>query len=279
MTTNKNSPSKIFSTSASYTDRVVGFIDILGFADLVKRADRDSALRAQIVEALEKVRSVASPTGGETDLRAQNFSDSLILSARDTPDGLWHLLLAVDALAWNLLQIGVLIRGGITIGCIHHDEHVVFGIGVNEAYRLESVVAKVPRIVLGIRAVEAAKRYAITDEIWETYRNSRLLRDRDGVYYLNYLTELSVFNRQDPQNPDMLKHPMYAVGQSLKQIIQKKIEEILDQPDVYAKVAWLAQYWNAEVAAPRPDGHNPILGPIVLAGEEPRTAPLPFRSL
>jgi len=89
----------------AYGDRVVGFVDILGFADLVRRADRMPSLRADIVEALNAVRSIASPERTETDLRTQNFSDSLILSANNTANGFWHLLLSIDALAWNLLQI------------------------------------------------------------------------------------------------------------------------------------------------------------------------------
>ena len=146
--------------TGSYCERVVGFVDILGFADLVRRADREMELRDQVAEALGQVRRVSSPGEGETDLRAQNFSDSLILSAADTPDGLWHLLLSIDALAWNLLQLGVLIRGGVTIGGMRHEPELVFGVGVNEAYWLESTVAKMPRIVLGARAFDAAERYA-----------------------------------------------------------------------------------------------------------------------
>lgn len=264
--------------SESYGDRVVGFVDVLGFADLVRRAHNDPVLRARIVDALDKVRTTAAPGDGATGLRTQNFSDSLILSADNSPDGLWHLLLSLDALAIGLLDIGVLIRGGVTIGGMHQDERVVFGVGVNEAYRLESAVAKVPRVVLGARAIDAAKRYAQDHEIWETYRNSRLLRDADGVWFLNYLTQFGIFNRQDPSNAGMTAHPMAAAGLSLRNIIQAKVDDTLDQPEVYAKIEWLARYWNAEVASPRADGKSPLLGSIRLAGQEPRTTPLPFRT-
>lgn len=261
-----------------YLDRVVGFVDILGFADLVRRADGDINLRREIAEALGRVRAVLPPGVSETDLRTQNFSDSLILSAVDTPDGLWHLLLSIDALAWNLLQLGILIRGGVTIGGMRHDEHLVFGVGVNEAYRLESTVAKTPRVVLGAKAFDAAARYAAQGEVWAVYQNARLLRDRDGVWFLNYLTELGCFNRQDPRNPDMLHHPMYEVGCSIQQIIQSKLDRTLEQPDVYAKIEWLARYWNAEVATHPDPAAMPVIGPVKLAGTEMRAPPLPFRS-
>lgn len=266
------------SIDRGYGDRVVGFVDILGFADLVRRADRDEGLRDQVVEALGRVCAVASPSGGDTDLRSQNFSDSLILSAAHTPDGLWHLLLSIDSLAWNLLQLGVLIRGGVTIGGIRHDAQLVFGVGVNEAYRLESTVAKMPRIVLGARAFDAAQRYAQESEIWATYRNSRLLRDRDGVWFLNYLVELGCFNRQDPNNPDMLRHPLCEVGRAIRTTLQNKLDRTIEQPDVYAKIEWFARYWNSEVARHADPSVEPVIGAITLAGAEPRVSPLPFRS-
>lgn len=265
--------------AGSYGDRVVGFVDILGFADLVRRADKDERLRDRVAEALHQVRRVSSPGGSDTDLCAQNFSDSLIVSAADTPDGLWHLLLSIDALAWNLLQLGVLIRGGVTIGGMRHEPELVFGVGVNEAYRLESTVAKMPRIVLSARAFEAAERYTREGAVWGTYRNARLLRDRDGVWFLNYLTELGCFNRQDPSNPDMLRSPFCDVGRSIRAIMQEKLDRTLDQPDVYAKIDWFARYWNDEVATHPDPGATPVIGPLLVAGMEPRTAPLPFRSM
>jgi hypothetical protein len=260
----------------AYGERAVGFVDILGFADLVRKADRDPQLRSQVIAALGKVRMVPSPSTGETDLRVHNFSDSLIISAANTPDGFWHLLLSIDTLALKLLRLGVLIRGGVTIGGM--EPNFAFGIGVNEAYRLESMVAKMPRIVLGARAFDAAERYGREHEIWAAYRNARLLRDRDGVWFLNYLNDLGCFNRQDPNNPDALRHPMCETGRSIQSLMQLQLDQTVDQPDVYAKIEWFAHYWNAEVASHPDQNAEPVIGPIRLAGMEPRSTPLPFRT-
>ncbi|WP_112311431.1 hypothetical protein [Pseudogemmobacter bohemicus] len=261
-----------------YQARVVGFVDILGFGALVQRADRDVNLRREIIEALEKVRAVTPPGDGDTELRTQSFSDSLILSAANTPEGLWHLLLSIDALAWNLLQLGIFIRGGVTIGGMTHNDHLAFGTGVNAAYDLESKVAKMPRVILGAAAFDAAVCYASQSEVWAAYRNSRLLRDRDGVWFLNYLTELACFNRQHPSSPDMLHHPMYKVGCSIQQIFQEKHDRTIDQPDVYAKLEWFARYWNAEVSTHPDPTAIPVIGSINVAGTELRDTRLPFRS-
>ncbi len=260
------------SAQASYVRRVVGFVDILGFASLVNRADKNKSLRQEIVEALGKVQTTAAPkeTTEDSDLRAHNFSDSLILSAKDTATGFWHLLLSLDALAWNLLQMGVLIRGGVTIGRIQHEEHIVFGVGVNEAYHLEFNIARKPRIALGKAAVKAASVFAANDAVWETYKNSRLLRDDDGVWFLNYLCELSAFSNQPTRGMGIEEHPLYITGNTIRSVIQNQVETILDRPDIYEKIAWLASYWNKEVAPVRNDGRQPLFEPIVLAGQEPR---------
>lgn len=56
---------------SDYTQRIVAFVDILGFADLVKRADTRPSLQAAIVDALHRVRTIGAPTGDATDLRTQ----------------------------------------------------------------------------------------------------------------------------------------------------------------------------------------------------------------
>jgi hypothetical protein len=50
--------------------------------------------------------------------------------------------------------LGFLVRGGITIGDIVHDEEVVFGPALNRAYHLEHDIAKYPRIVVDPEVVD-----------------------------------------------------------------------------------------------------------------------------
>ncbi|WP_370153676.1 hypothetical protein [Ferrovibrio sp.] len=256
-----------------YLQRVVAFVDILGFGALVKRADGDPTLRERIFGVLQNVHAFAAPTESNTDFKAQNFSDSLIISATNTADGLWHVLFSLSDLAINLLEIGVVVRGGVTVGGIHHDGDVVFGLGVNEAYRLESTIAAVPRIVLGATALSAANQYATQHEIWGTYRSSRLLRDRDGVWFLNIFCELGIFSRQGGM---LEEHPLYQRGTVIREAIQAQIDSTIDQPDVYEKLRWLASYWNREVGQGMAKFIQPMLPGVTLAGDELRQRPLPF---
>lgn len=45
-------------------------------------------------------------------------------------------------------------RGAVTVGAIHHDQHIVFGPALNRAYELESKVAFYPRILIDTPSVE-----------------------------------------------------------------------------------------------------------------------------
>lgn len=257
-----------------YEERVVAFVDILGFGTLVAKADKDPSLRLKIYEALRNVSTFTVPSVKGTEFRAQNFSDSLIISAANTGDGLWHVLFSLSDLTLNLLEIGVLVRGGVTIGGVHHDDEVVFGMGVNEAYRLESTIAKSPRVILSARALQAAEDYAAQGEVWKAYRESRLRRDRDGVWFLNFFCELGSFSRQGGMNSD---HPLYRQGMELFEIIQGLVTDTVDQPHVYEKLSWLASFWNNEVGRGFAKYIQPILPRVVLAGDEPpkQTWPIP----
>lgn len=168
-------------------------------------------------------------------------------------------------------------RGAITIGGLHHDDDIVFGLGVNEAYRLESTVARYPRIILSRSVLAAAKDWAAEHEVWDTYRSSRLRRSSDGVWHLNILTELGCFSRQaGVTDPD---GNAYSVqGHQLHGILQGMIDDAVDQPDIYAKVEWFARYWNAEVATPNAALTATLIPPVRLAGMEERGAMLPFRA-
>ena len=266
------------SKSDGYMQKVVGFVDILGFADLVQCADSNPDLRIKVMEALGKAQAIKPDWSTGTEFQAHYFSDSLIVSAQHSPEGLWHLLLSLDALAWNLLKEGILVRGAVTIGGIFHDERFVFGVGVNKAYHLESTVAKVPRIILGKDAIDAVKCFAANGSTWETYRDSRIRRDSDGVNFLNFLCEFGCFNRQESIDPNATNHLLSVAGRSIQSFLQRKIDTTLEQPDIYAKIEWFARYWNSEVA-PEPNHASEVkIGPIILPSVAAGGPTLPFRA-
>jgi hypothetical protein len=37
----------------------------------------------------------------------------------------------------NLIQYAVLLRGGVAVGRVSHESHILFGMGINRAYQFE----------------------------------------------------------------------------------------------------------------------------------------------
>lgn len=257
-------------TDDTYCERVVAFVDILGFQELVTESHNDEGEREALIKALKAVKLASTPFGVGTGLKSQNFSDSVILSARPDAAGLWHLLLALQTLADRLLQIGVMVRGGVVLGFIYHDAEIVFGPSVVQAYRLESVIAKVPRIIVGSGVMRLAEEVAETSEVFRQLKTHNLLRDRDGVWFLHYLREYSRFNREGATHLQVPFEDFLAQGRLVAETIQMKIDTTVEAPNIYEKVQWLARYWNEEVAVDTNGFGQPWLWPIKLAGEKPK---------
>ncbi|MGO7175361.1 hypothetical protein ACCT06_15940 [Rhizobium ruizarguesonis] len=248
-----------------YRERVVAFVDILGFSALVREADRDPELRRRIAQALRQVSALQGPIEGDTSFRAQNFSDCLILTADKTASGLWRLLFAIGELTWYLLDIGVLLRGGVTIGQAHHDEEIVYGVGVLRAYELESKIADFPRVILDQSVVRVCDEFASVDEIAEVYRNSRIARSIDGHYYLDFLLEVSLFNRADPYDQAVRSHHLFVDGTKIRDQLQQMLDKSASNPKVNRKIRWIVELWNERVGRPRSDMLEPLIGRIEIA--------------
>jgi class 3 adenylate cyclase len=265
----------------SYEERYVAFADILGFEALVNSADNSQEQRFQIADALRAVQRTSAPQDGETDLRVHYFSDCVSASARNTPEGLWHLLLSMDSLAWNLLQKDILVRGGVAIGGVFVADDIVFGTGVNKAYKLESQIARYPRIGLSKEVMFAINEAAQEHDWAAAYAGHRVRRDRDGVYNLHYLNDLAAANHHpkrtlDQESPNS---PWIAVGRGVRDQIQRRIDLEMENPHVYEKVRWLAEYWNEAMIAGR-DEKLLHIGSVKLPEESWGTpTPLPFRHL
>ncbi len=138
-------------TETIYSDRYVAFVDILGFSDIV----RNSETSPRQASALSKILERTASNRGETfraqaadDFKAQAFSDCLVISENATRGALVHLLQVVTFHALDLMSNGILTRGGIAKGKLYHSDKIVLGPALLEAYRLESRVARYPRILI-----------------------------------------------------------------------------------------------------------------------------------
>lgn len=241
-----------------YTERYVAFIDILGFSDIVRHSVESPEQASALVRTLEKISTVSK--GGivddllGTDFRAQSFSDCIVLSEVASDSGLEWLLEIVSALARDLLANGILTRGGIAKGKLHHTDKIVFGPSLVEAYRLENAIADYPRIVVD-RAThrDFVQLCANGRADWVSPTLGGHLRyDDDGPVFVDIFAPLRDLSHAAPKQ-------FSVTAASCRASIQNLLNESIYQPRIYKKLRWLAVYWNGVVLGqPETDLLEPV---------------------
>lgn len=185
----------------------VAFIDILGFSEMVDKNIDKVVLALRYIKLFRDsyCRLPSTKYVGElTDIypEATMFSDSIVLSHEIDEDfDFYSFVLYIAELQMELLKNGILIRGGIEIGNLYHDDSFVFGDGLIAAYRLESKYAIYPRILVGEKILSKIeeqfnKRFELELEYngapkdWRAYEDESLeyiSTGRDGLNYINYI--------------------------------------------------------------------------------------------
>jgi hypothetical protein len=227
-----------------YDERYVAFADILGFANIVRQTEYDVGNKRYnaLVQILTEIGSYNEPTINESDyFQFQSFSDSVIMSTASTTTGLLHLLHSMSNLSIRLLSTGLLIRGAIAKGKLHHDQYVMFGPAFLAAYNVEAHIAKYPRVVLSREVYQDFRR------LTPSLKFPQVLLADDGPPYLHVLARFEPLNEGHP-TPDYLNSEEVRLAQTCQRSIQNLLDDSIYEPSHYEKLRWLAIYWNATVA-------------------------------
>ncbi len=241
-----------------YQEKYVAFLDMLGFSNLVLASAKNQKGHTRIIEAIERLKDTAcdNPAIG---MITTYFSDCIVLSCERSPSGLAAMLQSLTIIAENLLVVDVLIRGGLTVGDVHHDRTFLFGPAMIEAYRMECNETTYPTILLNrtVRAdIEAAgfEAHMVHDDAYPE------------LYYLHYLIN---FERYDP-TPRAGLLIMEEPALLVRHYIARRIAE--DSGSPLDKALWLERYWNETVGV---QGH---LGMVDRAADLATPNARPFRS-
>ena len=213
-----------------YPDRVVAFLDILGFRTIVQRLERDLELRVMILGALTKIKrytNFSEETGiAPSMLEVSVFSDSIAISAEE--DGAREVIWAAIHLQCELLSIGIPLRGGVAKARTFHHDGVLFGQGMIDAYHLESTAAVYPRIVIAPK---------LADEIGTDFRAMLCRKDSDGLWFIDPFA-MGI----TPGNAAILLEDGYGPHEEALKSIGKRIDQeigLLSEPGHLAKWNWL----------------------------------------
>lgn len=236
---------------ASYTERYCAFIDILGFSGLISDLDRGKVSVAEIYRVLSSIHARPNAVRPQdADLRSQSISDAVALSAACNAAGLDAICTATEELSRRLLRSGYFARGGITKGRLYHDHSTVFGPALVEAYRLETHVAKFPRIVVPRAVAADGTIYAGQGTHWKSSFEGRFIQASDGPFYLHILRDaardVQIVRDRSSKGPTK-EDATVVILKAMRSAIQKRFNEASDNPDHFQKVAWFVGYWNSSV--------------------------------
>lgn len=185
--------------------RICAFIDILGFKNEILNSDDER--RAKIISLIQDItledsqQSMNSQSLGfgmvsHPSAEVTSFSDNIVISANLKPiidkwkvgneikeienpptKFIEHIFIKIISVYWRALHLGLLFRGGITIGDLYHKNRVVVGKALIKSYELESKTSY-PRIEVSREVVEVLKELSI-DEI------DNIILEKDGKYIVN----------------------------------------------------------------------------------------------
>ncbi|MCR4378860.1 MAG: hypothetical protein NUV50_12300 [Rhodospirillales bacterium] len=249
---------KEYRDSIKYQQRYVAFLDILGWSEAIKKSQTDpeflkdlgislklfDVMQSQADWMREHLQGLASTQGWDTfpdHARITHFSDCVVLS--DSPDsrGIASLLMNVNAICRHFLTRGFLVRGGIVLGELFHDENNVFGPALIEAHRMESQIAIYPRIILERRLAEAwgqGQEYHSQDGVHLGYVKTWRKSDDGWSYFdcLQSFNALSPFPSPENLVQDFIERisPMVIAG----------LKDHAEDPRKWSKYAWFANYTN-----------------------------------
>jgi len=128
----------------TYQNRIVAFIDVLGFSDLVY--SKDTAL---ITKYFDYVLEDSVAYIKKFKFNYHLISDSIVITTLAHRENLKSLLLFLSSLQSKLLFEGILVRGAISSGDIYSNKkmNILVGPGLINAYKLESK-SIYPRVIL-----------------------------------------------------------------------------------------------------------------------------------
>jgi hypothetical protein len=212
---------------APYEDRVLALVDVLGWSDLMRRSQVEAPILSDASEAAELM-SMAPDWAQEVnqiqkamiddivpDARGTNFSDTFVLSYPADHLAEVNVVGMVSQLCRGLLERGHYTRGAVVRGPVRHTTNVLFGPAVVEAHRLESEVAKYPRVIISPSAAE----------LFDMKVGIRT--DFDGLMYLDLLG----MYRPEAKDIEWLK--------GIRATIAAKMEADRDDLGRMAKHQWL----------------------------------------
>jgi len=223
-----------------YENRIVLFIDILGFRSIIKQTidqfDNDIENKiTSLYETLIIVSKAISLTNYKKSKIVTQFSDLLVISfLAEDKSLIFELLEDIKDLIVLLVDRGIIFRGAISYGKLIHDDEIIFGPALIHAYYTESTAALYPRVILdkSLIMIGEIEDFAFDGRNIEAdYIYKFIRKDTDEKFYIDYF-DSALFSAKDANE--------YL--NNLKSIIEDGLKST--SPSLEVKYGWMQNKFN-----------------------------------
>jgi hypothetical protein len=215
-----------------YEDRVLAYVDVLGWRKLVKESEKDFSVMKTVTEAVESlkraeqgIRELRDFAGDQRALMPEVtvFSDTVVASCPPNRIAIDLLVGQLQLFSTELMLHGLYTRGALVRGPLVHTDGVILGPALVDAYELETSVAKYPRILV----TDTLRGGAIADLMGQAVVSENdVLEDQDSFAILNIF--------RGPLGP---LDPRYL--EALLARVESDFSEHHDDAGIRAKLGWL----------------------------------------
>lgn len=228
--------SSLISMKIDYPDRIVAFIDILGFRQLVLTAGENPQGLLQELTSLLSA-NVSKKWSESKGFKIKMFSDCICASAPNTFSGLIMAIVNISNIQQAFLRRKLLLRGGLSFGRHYESRTLIFSEALIKAYTIESSVAVYPRVVLDESLVQrffGNDSGALTPG--KTLANCFLQRDSDGKAFVNYFPSVT-------HSVEIDKKRRIGLERQKELILDARKNHPTDTSIMF-KLSWVERYHN-----------------------------------
>jgi hypothetical protein len=232
-----------------YPERIVTFVDLLGFSRDVQRIEERPGLLLSIDAVLSAIvrckRDLdARRESGELhyDARLTQISDALVISYRMEKGAFCRAISHAAFLGNVCVRRGYLPRGIITIGRLVHNDNLLYGGGLIDAYNAERQHVVDPRIAIDARIMEEfRKEFAQAGQIG---RASSFTRNRGTGDFVHILGPDWPFLKTMAAEGDDGVTDMFLELRRMLPLRYKNAESDAQR----SKIEWMSAYVNETIA-------------------------------
>ncbi|SHI36987.1 hypothetical protein [Clostridium intestinale] len=235
-----------------YNKSLCAFIDILGYKDLIDKAE-ESSEPLIIINKIEEIIEVcikeyldSKNTEDVNKYSYEIFSDSIIITTQiehdETSEGyeeylykeMYILCLIVAGIQVQSINYNIIFRGAISIGNHYRSKNLMFSKALVNAYKSESNKAIYPRII--IDTCYCNDKDLKSEKLLNSLiRSGLIFKDKD-IYFVDYIGRINSLRYfGDFSERNLKKH---------KTFIENNMKDYYNQSEVLKKYVWLASYYN-----------------------------------